>query len=258
MSTSGSPRISYCGYQIGLASTRSYCRDTARDRAPSGTESSRGHRFGSRSVWRHRYAAVAGPGGGPQSSRLWRPRCACWPAWRASPASPWRRKAFSARRTTCVSRSTRPLIPSDNGSRKTKFEPGVADHDGIAQLMAEAHAVFLHPACRRAPSRCGSPYGHAAGRPRPSGRPQYRRWQRVSRRSLTASTARTNDPALTLPRHWLRWSRTVLVSLAPAAEAAAPRPCAANWPCIVCSCRRWQHLLAPHSGLVSAVSHAVL
>ncbi len=140
---------------------------------------------------------------------------------------------------------------------ETKFEPGGADHDGMAQLMAEAHAVFL--------TLLAVVHHHAAARP-----PVMLQAVHDSLDGLNTAVAESVEavadrldgkderPCADLAATLAEVEQTVLVSLAPAAEAASAAHVRGQLALYHALMPQVQHLLAPHSGLVSAVSHAVL
>ena len=69
---------------------------------------------------------------------------------------------------------------------------------------------------------------------------------------------RDEPPCADLTATWAEVEQTVLVSLAPAAEAASATHVRGQLALYRTLVPQVQHLRAPHSGLVSAASHAVL
>jgi hypothetical protein len=140
---------------------------------------------------------------------------------------------------------------------ETKFEPGGADHDVMAQLMAEAHAVFLTLLAvvhhRAAAGSLALP---------PAVQTAVEGFHTAVAASVEAVADRLDGkaepPCADLAATLAEVEQTVTVSLAPAAEAASAAHVRGQLALYRALVPQVQHLLAPHSGLVSAASHAVL
>ena len=131
------------------------------------------------------------------------------------------------------------------------------DHDVIAQLMVEAHAVFLtllavvhHRAAARSTGVLQAIHNRLDG------------LNTAVAESVEAVADRLDGkaepPCADLAATLAEVEQTVLVSLAPTAEAASAAHVRGQLALYHALVPQVQHLLAPHSGLVSAVSHAVL
>jgi multidrug resistance protein MdtO len=140
---------------------------------------------------------------------------------------------------------------------ETKFELGGTDHDVIARLMTEAHAVFLtllavvhHRAATRPTVMLDAIHDRLHG------------LQTAVGESIEAVAERLDGkaepPCADLAALLADVEQTVTVSLTPAAEAAGAVHVRGQLALYRALVPQVQYLLAPHSGLVSAVSHAVL
>jgi hypothetical protein len=140
---------------------------------------------------------------------------------------------------------------------ETKFEPGRVDHDVIAQLMAEAHAVFL--------TLLAVVHQRAAAHPPVVLQAVYDNLDGLTT-AVAASVEAVADrldgrderPYADLAATLAEVEQTVTVSLTPSAEAASAAYVRGQLALYRVLVPQVQHLLVPHSGLVSAVSHAVL
>jgi multidrug resistance protein MdtO len=255
--TFGSPRLSYCGYQIGLA----FYKVVLQGYGPV-TELR---------VARNRLVGIAL--GlvvfGIIDTQLWPVRAGA--TILPTVATALRLLARLARLPGLPVAPARLLSEADNlrvqisqvfdtvrqRLEETKFEPGRVDHDVIAQLMAEAHAVFL--------TLLAVVHQRAAAHPPVVLQAVYDNLDGLTT-AVAASVEAVADrldgrderPYADLAATLAEVEQTVTVSLAPTAEAASPAYVRGQLALYRTLVPQVQHLLAPHSGLVSAVSHAVL
>ncbi len=253
----GSPRISYCGYQIGLA----FYKVVLQGYGPV-TELR---------VARNRLMGIAL--GlvvfGVIDTQLWPVRAGA--TILPTLATALRLLARLARLPGQPVAPARLLSEADNlrvqiyqafdtvrqRLEETKFEPGRVDHDVMAQLMAEAHAVFL--------TLLAVVHHRAAARPPVMLQAIHDRLDGLTT-AVAASVEAVADrldgkderPCADLAATLAEVEQTVLVSLTPTAEAASAAHVRGQLALYRVLVPQVQHLLAPHSGLVSAVSHAVL
>ena len=140
---------------------------------------------------------------------------------------------------------------------ETTFEPGRVDHDVIAQLMADAHAVFL--------TLLAVVHQRTAAHPTVVLQAVYDNLDGLTTavaESIEAVADRLDGkaepPCTDLAATLAEVEQTVTASLTPSAEAASAAHVRGQLALYRALVPQVQHLRAPHSGLDSAVSHAVL
>jgi multidrug resistance protein MdtO len=255
--TFGSPRLSYCGYQIGLA----FYKVVLQGYGPV-TELR---------VARNRLVGIAL--GlvvfGIIDMQLWPVRAGA--TILPTLATALRLLARLARLPGLPVAPARLLSEADNlrvqisqvfdtvrqRLEETKFEPSRVDYDVMAQLMADAHAVFLtllavvhHRAAARPPVMLQAIHDHLDGLTTAVAE----RIEAVADRL----DGQAEPPCADLAATWAEVEQTVTVSPTPSAEAASAAYVRGQLALYRVLVPQVQHLRVPHSGLVSAVSHAVL
>jgi multidrug resistance protein MdtO len=253
----GSPRISYCGYQIGLAFYKVVLQGygpvtelrLARNRLVGIALGLVVFGVIDTQLWPVRAGATILPTLATTLRLLARlarlPGQPVEPAGLLSEADTVRVQIYQA---------------FDTGRQRleeTKFEPGRVDHDVMAQLMAEAHGVFLTLLA----------VVHHCAAARPPGMPQAVRDRLDGLKTAVAESieavadrldGKAEPSCADLAATLAEVEQTVTVSLAPAAEAASAVHVRGQLALYRALVPQVQHLLAPHSGLVEAARHEVL
>jgi multidrug resistance protein MdtO len=255
--TFGSPRLSYCGYQIGLAFYKVVLQGygpvtelrLARNRLVGIALGLVVFGIIDTQLWPVRAGATILPTLATALRLL-----ACLARLPGQPVAPARLLSEADNLRVQISQA---FDTVRQRLEETKFEPGRVEHDVMAQLMADAHAVFL--------TLLAVVHHRAAARPTGVLQAIHNRLDgltTVVAESVEAVAdcldGKAEPPCADLAATLAEAEQTVSVSLAPAAEAASAVHVRGQLALYRTLVPQVQHLRAPHSGLVSAASHAVL
>ena len=232
----GSPRLSYCGYQIGLAFYKAVLQGygpatelkVVKDRLIGIALGLLVFGLIDTQLWPVRAAARVRPSFANALRSM--ADLARLPSQDEDPAMVLSR-AYALRLKIYQGFATVQQLVAE-----TMFEPGAAEREVMLQLLAEAQAAFLVLLALvqdRADAALQGGTGDGHGRPptaamRPS--------RRVSRPSRPASRASRGDPGPTWLERWLSWSGARRRGSMTAPPLQQPPMNAAGWPSIANSC----------------------